>query len=46
MRTLTNWFHVRYEKKKKVLYLLCTVHGMYCICKDKSTRVLQEDVLV
>lgn len=43
--TLTNWYHVRYEEKK-VLYLLCTVYAMYCICKDKSTRVLQEDVLV
>lgn len=44
--TLTNWFHVRYEGEKKNLYLLCTVHGMYCICKDKSNRGLQEDVLV
>lgn len=43
--TLTNWFHVRYEGKKN-LYLLYTVYGMYCICKDKSNRVLQEDVLV
>lgn len=22
--------------KKKNLYLLCTVHGVYCICKDKQ----------
>lgn len=45
VQTLANWFHVRYNEKKG-LYLLCTVHGMYCICKDKSTRVLQEDILV
>ncbi len=44
--TLTNWFHVRYKGGKKNLYLLYTVYGMYCICKDKSNRVLQEDVLV
>lgn len=28
------------------LYLLCTVHGVYCICKEKPNHVLQEDFLV
>lgn len=37
--------HVRYGDKKKNLYLLCTVHGVYCICKDESNHVLQEDGL-
>lgn len=40
-----NWFRVRYEEKKN-LYLLCTVHGVYCICKDDANHVLQEHVLV
>ena len=39
------WFHVRYGDTKKYLYLLCTVHGVYCICKDESNHVLQEDGL-
>lgn len=41
--TLTNWLHVRYRGDN--LYLLCNVHGVYCICKDKSNHVLHKDLL-
>ena len=44
--TLTKLVSCEIQGGKKNLYLLCTVHGVYCICKEKSNHVLQEDLLV